>query len=364
MKSNFFFNFREIFDDVTSKFIKVKSSQYKKNGPTPIIDQGKKLISGYTDQKFDLKELKPPFIIFGDHTRCIKFATTNFAIGADGTKVLKPKVDADHKFLYHFLKSIKIVNAGYSRHFKFLKRSKIFLPALEEQKRISKIFGKPEKMIEIRKLAINKLSQLELSLFSNIIEINDNIIDEKKLGDIYDVRDGTHDSPKYINIGFPLVTSTHLKINKSSANLISKNDFDKINKRSKVDNGDILMPMIGTIGYPVIVNETNPLFAIKNVALIKKKKNSPSNLYAKAVLESDLFIRYINKLKKGGNQKFLSLGDLRNFNMPIIEEKKHDQFILSIKKINVLRKNYFKNLNLQKKLVSSYQYQFFNQVND
>ena len=187
------------------------------------------------------------------------------------------------------------------------------------------------------------------------------------MGEIYDVRDGTHDSPKYVDTGFPLITSTHLKngiIDKLGANLISKDDYDKINKRSKVDNGDILMPMIGTIGYPVIVNETNPLFAIKNVALIKKKKHSPSNLYAKSVLESHLFIRYINKLKKGGNQKFLSLGDIRNFNMPIIEKKKHDQFILSIKKIDLLRKNYFRNLNLQKKLVLSYQNQFFNQVND
>src|SRR5262249_7974376 len=80
---------------------------------------------------------------------------------------------------------------------------------------------------------------------------------ESLLGEVCDVRDGTHDSPKYVREGYPLITSKNLKngfIDFTSVNLISREDLDAINKRSKVDAGDILMPMIGTIGNPVIAD--------------------------------------------------------------------------------------------------------------
>lgn len=91
------------------------------------------------------------------------------------------------------------------------------------------------------------------------------------LGNVCDVRDGTHDSPEYIDKGYPLVTSKNVTggiIDISNCNFISQEDYDKINEHSKVDMGDIIMPMIGTVGKPVIVN-IEPRFAIKNVALIK-----------------------------------------------------------------------------------------------
>ena len=74
--------------------------------------------------------------------------------------------------------------------------------------------------------------------------------------------------------GFSLVTSKNLKdgfVDLSNVQLISKEDFNEINKRSKVDHEDILMPMIGTIGNPVYIDDTKPKFAIKNVALKTKK---------------------------------------------------------------------------------------------
>jgi type I restriction enzyme S subunit len=75
--------------------------------------------------------------------------------------------------------------------------------------------------------------------------------------DYLDVRDGTHDSPKYVSDGFPLVTSKNLytkKLDITNVKYISKKDHDEISKRSKVDRNDILFAMIGTIGNPVIVD--------------------------------------------------------------------------------------------------------------
>ena len=84
-------------------------------------------------------------------------------------------------------------------------------------------------------------------------------MDYIKLSEICDVRDGTHDSPKYVETGFPLITSKNIvngKLDLSVVNYICLNDFNKINARSKVDVGDILMPMIGTIGNPHIVENS------------------------------------------------------------------------------------------------------------
>ena len=138
-----------------------------------------------------------------------------------------------------------------------------------------------------------------------------------KLSEICDVRDGTHDSPNYVPKGYPLVTSKNIvngTLDLSSVNYITKYDYDKINVRSKVDIGDVIMPMIGTIGNPYIVSDFNE-FAIKNVALIKFPNKNVNNKYIWFFLNSNAFIRYINESNKGGAQKFLSLKDIRN--MPI-----------------------------------------------
>lgn len=139
-----------------------------------------------------------------------------------------------------------------------------------------------------------------------------------KLGAVCDVRDGTHDSPKYVEKGYPLVTSKNVSggsIDLSEVNYISKEDYDKINIRSGVDDGDIVMPMIGTIGNPVIV-EKNFDFAIKNVALVKFMDNGVLNRYIFYILSSNIFKRYIEKENRGGTQKFISLSNIRNFQIP------------------------------------------------
>ena len=140
-----------------------------------------------------------------------------------------------------------------------------------------------------------------------------------KLKDVCDVRDGTHDSPAYVLNGYPLVTSKNVKngrINFDGANFVSEEDFKAINLRSKVDIGDIIMPMIGTIGGPAIV-DFEPNFAIKNVALIKFDNKTLMNEYAFLVLSSPYFIDYIENTMRGGTQKFISLKDIRVFPIPI-----------------------------------------------
>lgn len=140
----------------------------------------------------------------------------------------------------------------------------------------------------------------------------------KKLGEVYDVRDGTHDSPKYVNEGYALITSKNLKndsLNYDNVNYITEQDYININKRSKVDVGDVLFAMIGTIGNPIVIKD-EPDFAIKNVALFKVPENQDS-YFLKYYLDSSVVIDRMSKDAKGATQKFVGLGYLRNFPIPL-----------------------------------------------
>ena len=144
--------------------------------------------------------------------------------------------------------------------------------------------------------------------------------EQRKLGDVKDVRDGTHDSPKYITTGYPLVTSKNLTENGldySDISYISEDDFLAINKRSKVEIGDIIFGMIGTIGNPVMV--TSEGFAIKNVALLKNN-GIINNSFLIHLLKSPIFTKYIKLENAGGTQKFLGLSQIRNFECLIPNE--------------------------------------------
>jgi type I restriction enzyme M protein len=154
-----------------------------------------------------------------------------------------------------------------------------------------------------------------------------------KLGELCDVRDGTHDSPKYVLDGFPLVTSKNIidgKIDFTNVNLISKDDLDKVNKRSFVDDGDLIMPMIGTIGNPIIVKKDRE-FGIKNVALIKPKENSIiNNVYLKYILGSETINEHFINEAKGVAQKYLSLGFLRDLEIPLPPLEIQEQIVKEI----------------------------------
>lgn len=139
----------------------------------------------------------------------------------------------------------------------------------------------------------------------------------RELKEVKDVRDGTHSSPKYIDNGYPLVTSKNLTDSGLSLNdvsLISEADYNEINKRSKVETGDILLGLIGTIGKPVLVDSDG--FAIKNVGLIKNG-GKIQNQFLLQYLKTNLFNKYIQIEMAGNTQKFLGLETLRNTKIPV-----------------------------------------------
>ncbi len=152
--------FGELFIDETKKGIKLQTMEYKKQGSHIIVDQGKNQIAGYTDIKKGLFE-DVPVIIFGDHTRVIKYVDQPFFLGADGVKILRSKdKNANYKYLYYALRNANIPDTGYNRHFKWLKETKINYPSVARQDEIVRILDKLSDIIDRRKTQLQGLDSL------------------------------------------------------------------------------------------------------------------------------------------------------------------------------------------------------------
>ena len=203
----------------------------------------------------------------------------------------------------------------------------IKLPPLPIQQKIAAILSSLDNKIELNNKINTNLEQQAGALFKNWFV--DCMNSTTKMSDIIGVRDGTHDSPKPQESGYLLVTSKHLEaysINPTDANFITKEDYDKINERSKVDNGDILLSMIGTVGIVSLVIDNPVTWAIKNMGLFKTSRAEELKYYLLNYLKSDDVRNYIEQHLAGSTQKYISLSELRNLPINIPEKNILEKF--------------------------------------
>lgn len=161
--------FEEILEKVKySK--KIPKQQYKKRGTYPIVSQEQEIISGFWDEKNDLFRLNKPIVIFGDHTKVVKYIDFDFVIGADGVKILSPTEEILTKYLYYFVLSVNLRDLGYARHFRLLKEQKIPVPSLLEQGRIVGVLDAVFAKIDALKENAQKNLENAKTLFQQVLK--------------------------------------------------------------------------------------------------------------------------------------------------------------------------------------------------
>ena len=192
----------------------------------------------------------------------------------------------------------------------------VMVPTLEEQEDIAGILKLLDDKIALNRKINDNLEQQVQLLYDNFITTVDEI--PIAISEVIDVRDGTHDSPKPLEEGYPLVTSKYLLpfgVDVISPNKISESDYNKVNERSKVNTNDILFSMIGTVGLVSLIIEEEINFAIKNVGLFKTSNCPQYKYYLLCYLKSKNTTQHIEKHLAGSTQKYISLTELRK--MPI-----------------------------------------------
>lgn len=155
---------------------KIPQKQYIANGMIPIIDQGQDYIGGYTDNIDMIVECELPVIVFGDHTRIVKYVNTIFAPGADGVKILQPQRFFNPKLLSYFIQYLTaiLINYGYARHYQHLSKATVPVPPFAEQDRIiskiEELFSELDKGIENLKTAQAQLKVYRQALLKHAFE--------------------------------------------------------------------------------------------------------------------------------------------------------------------------------------------------
>ncbi len=140
--------FADCFEDETARNAKLQQKDYAESGTLPVIDQGQDFVAGYTSDTAFRCASRPPFIVFGDHTRVVKLVEFDCAIGADGTKVFTGKEGFDIGFLSIHLSLSPIPELGYSRHMRELRRLSFMKPPIELQRAFAAY------IVEIRALEV------------------------------------------------------------------------------------------------------------------------------------------------------------------------------------------------------------------
>jgi len=201
--------FEGCIDDVAYT-TKIQRKNFLNDGEYPVVSQEEDLINGYWDKASDLFRINRPVIIFGDHTKVLKYVDFDFVLGADGVKILRPKEFLVPRFFYYQLQSVHLDSLGYARHYKLLKELEIKYPEISEQQRIVNILDKIFEKISKAKENAEKNLQNARELFNSYLQsVFANPVDgweQKKLGEIIKLEYGKPlpDSKRQSNGMYPV----------------------------------------------------------------------------------------------------------------------------------------------------------------
>lgn len=327
--------FTEIFSDETKRGHKIPTSEYLSSGKFPIIDQGQGQIAGYTNLENGVFT-DVPAIIFGDHTRIIKYVDTPFFLGADGVKVLKAKIpNVDYKYLFYCLQNAKIPATGYNRHFKWLKEIEIPLVSPDEQHRIVAILDKVTDLIAQRRAQLDKLDLLVKSRF---VEMFDQCDCYEFLGDanIY-ISDGNYSSKyptadEFVDNGVPFIRASNMvgnTISDTEMYYISPQKHEELLK-GHLKPYDVLIATRGAIGKIAVVPERHNDSNINaQIVLLRCNRDNYNPIYLSYYLQLPSTQMKIHSLTSGSAQPQLPIKRLVQLELlkpPIVRQNEFSNF--------------------------------------
>ncbi|MGD0159439.1 MAG: restriction endonuclease subunit S [Candidatus Bathyarchaeia archaeon] len=336
--------------DSTPSKIKIKRSDYKEKGKFPIIDQGQEFIAGYSDEISKVFPKEGDSVIFGDHTRIVKFVNFPFCVGADGTKIIRVRKNIlIPKFFYYQLRWIPIENAGYSRHYRFLKRKKIIVPPLDYQERIVRILEKADALLVKRKqanLLTNKLLQAVFVQMFRDPKTHDFNVPMKKLKEVSTlITKG--ESPlwkgdRYQSSGVPIIRIKNIKdfrIVLDDADYITETVHSRM-KRSQLHPDDVVISIAGTLGRCAIVTaDVCPANMNQDQALVRLRKDLVNPTYVVHALSTDYVREQIENIKRGATRLHLNLKQVGDLRIPLPRLDLQERFVSIVEGINSLRGN-------------------------
>ena len=272
-----FDNFLSVCKDVTKTARKIPQGEYLSEGAYKIFDQGKTYIGGYCNTADGLAT-DYPYIVFGDHTRVIKYIEEPCYIGADGVKLLKVhNNDFISKYVYYAMMANPVEHQGYSRHFKLLKESKIRKADKSMQIAIINELDKINQAISLKEFELNYINDLVKSRFIEMFgdPISNPLGWEKvALSDVAEIKIGPFGSllhkEDYIEHGHPLVNPSHIidsSIATDSKLTISDSKYAELSSYH-LKAGDVVLGRRGEMGRCAVVKKDGMLCGTGSLIIV------------------------------------------------------------------------------------------------
>ena len=332
---------------------KTKQKEYLSSGTLPIIDQGKFLIGGYSNDVDNELECELPVIVFGDHTKCVKYINFPFVPGADGIKVLKPKEGIYPKYLFYYTQYLtyRIEDKGYARHYQYIEKEDVLLPPLPEQERIvsriEELFSELDNAVETLNATKSQLRLYKQAVLKDAFDgnlTNSGAPEIKELASfIEQPRYGTSkkcnyqdDITAYTEVyRIPNIDASTGTLDKSDLKY-AQFDEDEIEKLS-LKYGDILI--IRSNGSPSIVGtaamvreqDITGLFAgyLIRIRISDHERLSPKYLLRySSSYDARRYIENVSKSTSGVNN--VNAQEIKKIKVPYFEKEIQDQIIYAI----------------------------------
>lgn len=336
---------------------KTKQKDYLKKGRLPIVDQGQSLVGGYTDDADMAVKCELPVIVFGDHTRAVKYITFPFGAGADGIKVLQPKENILPLFLYYATQYIvaKMPNRGYARHYQYVEKEDLPVPPLPEQERIvariEELFSQLDAGVETLKktkaqLAVYRQAVLKEAFEGRLtqafreenglpdwktISITQAIVQRKNA-----LKAGPFGSALkkecYVPSGYKVYGQEQVIANNENIGnyYIDEEKYQELISCAIAPH-DILISLVGTVGKVLVLSD-NCLPGIINPRLIKVTLDEKIMMpyFFKYYFESAYLKSLYKKKAHGATMDVLNMGMIKELPFPLCDIQEQGQVIKEI----------------------------------
>ncbi len=319
------------FDDCIEKITyttKIQRKEFMVAGAFPVVSQEEALINGYWNNADDVYWVETPLVVFGDHTKVLKYVDFDFVLGADGVKLLLPKEFLIPKFFFYQLQIAKLDSLGYARHYKLLKGLEIKYPDKAEQHRIVAILDEAFDGIAIAEANAEKNLQNARALFDSYLDqVFQSRVGEWKTKTLEEVVDSgcslsygiVQPGDEYPN-GVPVVRPTDL-----GAKIISRDGLKRVDpiltnsyRRTTLRGRDLLLCVRGSTG--VVSFAADDLIGsnvTRGIVPIYFDSRVVSQEFGYYLIKSDFVQTQIREKTYGAALMQINIRDLRLLSLPI-----------------------------------------------
>lgn len=318
---------------------KTKQKEYETTGQLAIVDQGKKLIGGYTNNLDMLLKCTLPVIVFGDHTCAVKYVNFPFGAGADGIKVLSPKDGVLPKYLFYGTQylTLRFPDKGYARHYQHIEKMDIPLPPLKEQHRIvsciEELFSELDKGVETLQTIKQQLAVYRQAVLKEAFA---SLHDKTQIRDITSmVTSGSRGWAKYYSetgarfIRITDLTRDSIKLKNDSIQRVLLPGTAE-GKRSRLQGNDVLVSITADLGsIALIPSNIEEAYINQHIAVVRFI-NAHQGKFMAWYLKSDYGQEDLLKNKRGGGKLGLGLDDIRNTPVPVVSDEMADRIVKMI----------------------------------